>query len=48
MALIAIFPLLMIGTVVAVFMMIMNDEHVAHHNYMPVVAELYEEELLAA
>jgi|APCry1669189070_1035195.scaffolds.fasta_scaffold07775_3 hypothetical protein len=48
MALIAIFPLLMIGTVLAVFTMIMNDEHVAHHNYIPVVEELYEEELLAA
>lgn len=44
----AIFPLLMIGTVLAVFTMIMNDEHVAHHNYIPVVEVLYEEELLAA
>ncbi len=48
MALITIFPLLMIGTVLAVFTMIMNDEHVANHNYIPVVEELYEEELLAA
>lgn len=48
MALIAIFPLLMIGTVLAVFTMIMNDDHVAHHNYMPVVEATYEEELLAA
>lgn len=48
MALIAIFPLLMISTVLAVFTMIMNDDHVAHRNYMPVVEELYEEKLLAA
>ncbi len=48
MALIAIFPLLMISTVLGIFMMIMSDEHVAHLNYIPLVEELYEEELLAA
>ena len=48
MALMAIFPLLMIGTVLAVFAMIMNDEHVEHHNYMPLATEEFEEELLAA
>lgn len=48
MALMAIFPLLMMGTVLAVFTMIMNDDHVAHRNYMPLATEEFEEELLAA
>jgi hypothetical protein len=48
MALMAIFPLLMIGTVLGVFMMIMNDDHVAHRNFIPLVDNNYEEELLAA
>ena len=48
MALIVIFPLLMIGTVLGVFMMIMNDDHVAHRNFIPLVDNNYEEELLAA
>ena len=48
MALIAIFPLLAIGTVLSVFMMIMNDDHVTQRNYIPVAQPVYEEELLAA
>jgi len=48
MAFIALFPLLMIGVLVMVFTMILDESHVARHDTVPAIQLSEEKELLAA
>jgi len=48
MAFIALFPLLMIGVLVVVFSMILDESHLAHHDTIQPIQVLDTEELLAA
>lgn len=44
----ALFPLVMIGVLLLVFTMIMDDSHTAHDSYTPVDGGSFEEESIAA
>lgn len=48
MAFIALFPLLMIGVLVLVFSMILDESHLTHHDTIQPIQVLDAEELLAA
>ena len=48
MALLALFPLIMIGVLLMVFTMIMDDTHNAHHDYPAVPSQIYDEDPIAA
>ena len=47
-ALLALFPLLMLATLLAVFTMILDDNNVAYSNFIPASADIYDDELIAA
>lgn len=44
----ALFPLIMIGVLLLVFTMIMDDSHTGHESYTPIDDENFEEESRAA
>lgn len=48
MTVLALFPLLMIGVLLLVFAMIMDDSHTALGSYIPVDFDNLEEEYIAA
>lgn len=48
MTVLALFPLLMIGVLLLVFTMIMDDSHTAHDSYTSVDVNNFEEESIAA
>jgi hypothetical protein len=48
MALLALFPLVMIGVLLMVFTMIMDDTHNAHHDYPVIPSQSYDEDSIAA
>ncbi len=48
MALLALFPIAMLGVLLMVFTMILDDSHTAHHNYIPAESDVLEEDLWAA
>lgn len=48
MALLALFPLIMIGVLVMLFTMVMDDAHNAHYDYPVVPSHNYDEDSIAA